>query len=125
MKIDAATFEREMSADTTLRDVVRRFQDGLFNQAAQIAACNRFHVLEQRLCRWLLAVHDRAGSSELALTHETISNVLGVRRAGVTVAIGALQRAGAISSGRGHITIRDRASLEAGSCGCYAALCEG
>ncbi|HEY9742825.1 MAG TPA: helix-turn-helix domain-containing protein, partial [Coleofasciculaceae cyanobacterium] len=88
----------------------------------QNAACNRLHHLEERLARWLLLVCDRVGSNELQLTHEFISEMLGVRRAGVTDAANSLQQAGLIRYHRGRITILNRQELEAASCSCYGII---
>jgi CheY-like chemotaxis protein len=119
LRMEITVFERELAVVASLGSAIRKCLDELFNQAARVAACNRFHTLEQRLCRWLLSLHDRAESDELSMTHETISHALGVRRAGVTVALGELQRSHAISSARGRITILDREMLERCSCRCY------
>ena len=85
----------------------------------QTAACNRHHVLEQQLCRWLLNTLDRSASRELTLTQEQVANMLGVRREGVTESARKLQKAGLISYRRGHITVLDRAGLERHACECY------
>jgi DNA-binding transcriptional MocR family regulator len=86
---------------------------------AQTAVCNRHHCLDQRLCRWLLLAQDRLPGNQLVITQEFLSHLLGVRREGVTQAAGRLQRAGLIRHRRGHVTILDRAGLEAGACECY------
>jgi hypothetical protein len=86
---------------------------------AQTAVCNRHHTVEQQLCRWLLLTLDRLGEGELTMTQELISNMLGVRREGVTEAAGRLQARGRISYRRGHITVLDRAGLELDVCECY------
>jgi CRP-like cAMP-binding protein len=78
--------------------------------------------VDQQLCRWLLLSLDRLPSNELTMTHELIANMLGVRREGVTAAVGKLQALGVISHSRGHITVLDRAALERLSCECYAAI---
>jgi CRP-like cAMP-binding protein len=82
-------------------------------------ACNRLHTLDERCARWLLMTHDRVEGDRFELTHEFLSLMLGVRRAGVSVAMGTLQAAGIIVYARGRITILDRARLEEASCGCY------
>jgi CRP-like cAMP-binding protein len=84
--------------------------------------CNRLHMVEQRLCRWLLLCHDRVRTNELQLTQELISNMLGGRRESVTMAAGRLQDAGVIRYSRGHITILDRKGLEACACECYSTV---
>jgi len=89
---------------------------------SQTAVCNRHHSVEQQLCRWLLLTLDRLSTNELKITQELISNMLGVRREGVTVAAGNLQKKGYISYRRGHITVVDRGGLEDDVCECYAVV---
>src|SRR6266853_4279121 len=96
-----------------------RYMQALITQISQTAVCNRLHSVEQRLCRWLLMTHDRTQSDELQMTQEFISNMLGVRREGVTHAAQGLQEKGLISYVRGHIKILDRSQLEARVCECY------
>jgi CRP-like cAMP-binding protein len=96
-----------------------RYTQALITQMAQTAACNRHHSVDQQLCRWLLLSLDRLPSHELSMTQEMIANMLGVRREGVTESAGRLQDAGLIRYRRGHITVLDRAGLEARSCECY------
>jgi hypothetical protein len=91
-----------------------------FELASQSAACNRMHVTEERCSRWLLMSHDRVGRDEFNLTQGFLSQMLGVRRPGVTVAIGVLEKAGLIAHERGLIRILDRTGLEAAACECYA-----
>ena len=86
---------------------------------AQLAVCNRHHTIEERLARWLLTVQDLTQSQVLPLTHEFISNMLGVRRSGVTIAAGILQKAGLIRYSRGQITVLDREALVDTACECY------
>ncbi|HEX5804300.1 MAG TPA: Crp/Fnr family transcriptional regulator [Azospira sp.] len=99
-----------------------RYTQALLTQMAQTAVCNRHHSLDQQLCRWLLLSLDRLPASELVMTQELIANMLGVRREGVTEAAGNLQKAGLITYQRGHITVLDRAGLEARTCECYAVV---
>jgi CRP-like cAMP-binding protein len=94
----------------------------LMKQVAQTAACNGRHTAEKRLARWLLMCHDRAEADELALTQDFISDMLGLRRAGISSAAIGLQQEGFIRYSRGHITILKRAGLEAFACECYAAV---
>ena len=96
-----------------LQYLLLRYTRALLTQIAQTAVCNRLHMVEQRLCRWLLLCHDRVRTNELQLTQELISNMLGGRRESVTLAAGRLQDAGVIRYSRGHITILDRKGLEA------------
>lgn len=99
-----------------------RYTQALITQMAQTAACNRHHSLDQQLCRWLLLSMDRLQGNELVMTQELISNMLGVRREGVTESALKLQKAKLIRYSRGHITVLDRAGLERQSCECYAVV---
>ncbi|MDH5255072.1 MAG: Crp/Fnr family transcriptional regulator [Gammaproteobacteria bacterium] len=99
-----------------------RYTQALMTQVTQTAACNRHHSVEQRLCRWLLLAVDRSSGRDLVMTHELVAGMLGVRREGVTEAAGRLQQAGCISYRRGHISVLDRAALEARACECYAVV---
>ena len=99
-----------------------RYTQALITQMAQTAVCNRHHSLDQQLCRWLLLSLDRLEGSELVMTQELISNMLGVRREGVTEAAVKLQKAGLIRYARGHITVLDRPRLEERTCECYAVV---
>jgi hypothetical protein len=99
--------------------VLLRYTDALISQISVTAACNRWHTLEKRLCRWLLLIHDRAASDDFVMTQEFIANMLGGRRETVTVAAGHLQEAGLIHYTRGHLKIIDRPGLENSVCECY------
>jgi CRP-like cAMP-binding protein len=103
-----------------LRDLLLRYTHTLFTQVAQTAACNRLHSIEQRLARWLLLTQDRVESDEFVLTQDFLSRMLGVRRAGVSVAANTLKQAGLIDYRRGSIVVMDRKGLEKYSCECYA-----
>jgi CRP-like cAMP-binding protein len=102
-----------------LHDLLLRYLHVLVIQLSQAGVCNRFHNVEQRLCRWLLMAHDRAKSGDLRFTQEFLSQMLGVQRDGISMAAGTLQKAGLIRYSRGHITILDRKGLEAATCECY------
>lgn len=112
--------KKEFDRHGDLMDTVLRYTQSLITQMSQTAVCNRYHSIEQRLCRWLLVFLDRTEGNELLITQELIANMLGVRREGVTEAAGRLQRMGVIEYQRGHIRILDRARLEAFSCECYS-----
>jgi len=105
-----------------LRSLLLRYIQMVATQVFQIAACNRFHSIEQQLCRWLLATLDRLPANELVMTQELVATALGVRREGITEAAGNLQRAGVISYRRGHISVVERGGLEARACECYAVV---
>jgi CRP-like cAMP-binding protein len=118
-RMKASVFWTEMERSPSLRIKALRYAHAFFNQVAQSAACAHFHPLEARCCRWLLMTHDRMHADEFPLTQEFLAMMLGVRRAGVTVAAGALQRAGLIRYARGRVTILDHAALVKQSCECY------
>jgi CRP-like cAMP-binding protein len=105
--------------NAALRQAMLRFSQAQYCLVAQTAACNGRHQLEQRLARWILMVHDRIKDDHVLMTHEFMAMMLGVRRPGVTMAIGTLKRAGLIRHGNGHVDVIDRTGLEQASCECY------
>ena len=119
LRMKAALFTSELARSASMRSVMLRYAHAFFNQVAQSAACNRFHSLDQRCCRWLLMTHDRTHSDQFLLTQEFLAMMLGVQRTGVSAAASALQKAGLIHYRRGNITILDRRGLERRSCECY------
>jgi CRP-like cAMP-binding protein len=114
---------RDMKAEFTLggafQKMLLRYTQALIAQISQTAVCNRLHSVEQQLCRWLLLSHDRLDSDKLIMTHDLISNMLGVRREGVTLAAQKLVARKLIKSVRGTMTIIDRPGLENAVCECY------
>ena len=120
-RMRAETLKDEF-ANPSVMHLLLRFTQALITQMAQTAVCNRHHLLDQQLCRWLLLSHDRLQGDELVMTQELIANMLGVRREGVTAAAHKLQQAGVIDYARGHIRLLDRARLEQRSCECYAVV---
>ncbi len=121
-RIAPEVLQEEFRRGGPLQDVLLRYTQVLIAQTGQIAVCNRYHTVEQQLCRWLLLSLDRLPSNELIMTQELIANMLGVRREGITVAASKLQSAGLIRYKRGHITVTDRPALERRVCECYAAV---
>jgi len=120
MRMKAAPFLKKLRQSHALQRELHRYTYTLMAQITQTAACNRFHVVEARLARWLLMTHDRMQSSPFRLTQEFLAQMLGVRRVGVTRAARTLQQNGLISYSRGNITILDRVGLQAAACSCYA-----
>jgi CRP-like cAMP-binding protein len=119
MRMEAAAFREEIARSKPLQKVLFRYQHALTGQIAQSAVCNQFHSGEARLARYLLMTADCARSREIRLTHAFLAHMLGVRRAGITLAASALQERGLITYRRGKITILDRKRLSAASCECY------
>jgi CRP-like cAMP-binding protein len=122
LRVKSKALLGEFSKGGDFQMLVLRYTQALLTQVSQTAVCNRLHSVEQRLCRWLLMTHDRTHSDELQMTQEFISNMLGVRREGVTHAAQGLQKLGLISYVRGHIKILDRKKLEARVCECYGVV---
>ena len=119
LRIKAEALTAESNRSRSFRDLLLRYLHAFITQISQTAACNRIHRVDERLARWLLSMQDRMASDELHLTQELIAEMLGVRRAGVSVAATRLQEKGLITYKRGHIQILDRQGLEAASCECY------
>jgi CRP-like cAMP-binding protein len=121
-RMDAATFRNLLPELPTLNNLLHRVSCVLFTLTAQNSGCNRKHSIEQRCCRWMLMVADRLERNSFDLTHDFIAQMLGVRRASVTEALGALEKDGIVRTTRGRITITDRAGLEARACECYGII---
>lgn len=122
LRMRAKDLQNQVTHGTSLYDVLHRYTQALFNFISQSALCNRVHSIEQRCCRWLLLTRDRVGTDEFPLTHEFLSQMLGVRRAGVSEVASRLQNAGFISYRYGKMMVLDRAGLEATSCECYGMI---
>ncbi len=118
-RCDAETLRQLARQLPGLEQRLHRFGHRLAMQTTQIAACNRLHEVEERLARWILMTHDRIGSDNLPLTQEFLAQMLGTRRASVTVAAGILQKKGMISYTRGSVKISNRRKLEEAACDCY------
>ena len=121
-RLKASAIKDEFSHSVPVMHLLLRYTQALITQMGQTAVCNRHHTLDQQLCRWLLMSLDRRQGNQLTMTQEFISNLLGVRREGVTEAALKLQRAGLIRYSRGHIEVLDRTALEQRSCECYAVV---
>ena len=121
-RLPGALLKKEFGRSGALQVLLLRYTQALLTQMAQTAVCNRHHSVEQQLCRWLLLSLDRLTSNTINMTQELISNMLGVRREGVTEAAGKLQSRGLIRYSRGRITIVDRHKLEEVCCECYGVV---
>ena len=122
LRMDAQAFREELERIPALRTLLLRYALVHHGQVARTAACNGRHHIDQRLARWLLMAHDRAEGDEFPMTHEFLSMMLGVRRAGVTVSAGSLSKAGFIRYERGRMAITDRPGLESVACECYGVV---
>ena len=121
-RMRASVLKHEFSTCIPVLHLLLRYTQALITQMSQTAVCNRHHSLDQQLCRWLLLSLDRLPGKELVMTQELISNMLGVRREGVTEAAMKLQKAGVIDYSRGRIKVLDRPALEERTCECYAVV---
>ena len=122
IRMKASAFLEEFRRGGSFQRLLLRYIQALLTQVSQKAVCNGLHSIEQRLACWLLMTHDRVGSEKLQLTQEFISNLLGVRREGVSLTTVSLRNKGAIVCNRGFITILDRVELEATACECYRVI---
>jgi len=122
LRLPRQAIMREFERAGPVTHLLLRYTQALMTQVAQTAVCNRYHSIDQQVCRWLLLNLDRQQGNDLLMTQELIGNMLGVRREGVTRAEQSLQKAGLIRCSRGHITVLDRAGLAARACECYAVV---
>jgi hypothetical protein len=118
-RLPRARVKAEFNRHGQLLLLMLRYTQALITQVAQTAVCNRLHTIDQQVCRWLLLSMDRLSHNRLTMTQEFISNMLGVRREGITQAALKLQQLGVISYARGLIKVLDRPKLETLSCECY------
>ena len=118
-RLRAELMREEFERGGAVMDLLLRYTQAFMAQMAQNTICNRYHKIEQHLCRWLLQNLDRSGGTELAVTHSMLAAILGVRREGISEAAARLQLVGGISYRRGHVTVLDRDILEALACDCY------
>lgn len=122
LRMTAAQFLRASNENPALLHTIKLYLYVQIAQLSQMAICTHFHIIEERLARWLLMTHDRAHSDNFHLTHEFMASMLGVRRSAITIAAGILQNKSIIGYTRGEITVLDRPSLEAASCECYSKI---
>lgn len=122
LRMKVQVFRREVAEGGPLASLLLRYTQALLRHSERLTACNTWHTIEQRLCRWLLVTHDRVQADQLEITQEFLSQMLGAHRQSVTLAASALQRANLIRYSRGTLRILDRSGLEAASCECYRAI---
>lgn len=122
LRVSASDLQRVIDSDTGIRQQLLNYVHALLAQNAQTTLCNARHELEERLCRWLLLASDRLDDSLVPLTHDMLSMILGVRRAGVTAALAHLEDLGAIKKARGAIEVIDRQTIERRTCECYSLI---
>ena len=122
LRVSAEVLKQEFARGGAMQRLLLAYASARIAQLSQKAVCNVRHTVVERLCSWLLMIHDRAGDDRLPLTHEQIANRLGTRRAGISEAAGAIRERGIISNGRGHVRIVDRQALEFAACECYRTL---
>lgn len=120
LRMRAQMLKQECLHDSALHNLLLRYTQSLMTQMAQTEVCNRYHSIDQQLCRWLLLSLDRLPGNRLLMTHNLISGVLGCRRSGVSEAAAKLQRLGLIRYSWGHIEVCNRAALEERVCECYS-----
>jgi CRP-like cAMP-binding protein len=116
--------QTEFQNSEHVRDLFVSYSETLLSQVQQTAACNAMHTTEERMCRWLLMMHDRADGETLQYTHEFLSHILGANRKSITLAAQSMQDAGLISYHRGTMQVLDRAGMEEASCECYGIVKE-
>jgi CRP-like cAMP-binding protein len=124
LSIPVATLRKQLVSSPALNALLLHFSQALLFQAFQTAACNGRHTVQQRLIRWLLMARDRSDGDIVPLSHDFLAMMLGVRRPGITVALGALKKAGLIRYSHGKIAILDHAGLKAACCECYGQVQE-
>jgi len=123
-RVSLAALRDLVAADEMARTLLLGYVAAHVEQVAQNALCNGIHTIEQRLAKWLLIMRDRVGSDTLHLTHEFLAQMLGIRRSGVTVAVGALTDHGLIAHGRNRIVLQKPSAIKSRSCDCYTAIAE-
>jgi CRP-like cAMP-binding protein len=122
LRMPVVAFRHSLQRSPALQQGLQRYTEALMAQVSQTAACNRFHLTEERLARWLLMSSDRLALETFHMTHEFLGHMLGVRRVGVTEAAQSLQKRSLIRYHRGEVHIIDRQGLEAAACNCYAMI---
>jgi CRP-like cAMP-binding protein len=121
-RMKATALQQQFTSSDGLRRLLLLYMQALLVQVAQTAICNRYHSVSEQLCRWLLLETGRMASNEVQVSHQLIAEMLGVRREGISAAVGKLQDAGVIHTGRRSITVSDREGLQTHACACYSVV---
>lgn len=121
-RASAEALQSEFSCSERVRDLFIRYSEALFAQVQQTVACHAHHAVKQRMCRWLLMMHDRSDGQDLPCTHEFMADLLGINRKSVTLAARIVQNEGLIAYRRGRMQVVDRSGLEKAACECYTAV---
>ncbi|WP_213777845.1 Crp/Fnr family transcriptional regulator [Caballeronia sp. dw_276] len=121
-RMKAAALQQQFTSSDGLRRLLLLYMQALLVQVAQTAICNRYHSVCEQVCRWLLLETDRMPGNEVQVSHQLIAEMLGVRREGISAAVGKLQDAGVIYTSRKSITVNDREGLQAHACACYGVV---
>lgn len=121
-RLDVAAFHEVLPQAPALDRLLHRYAAVLFTLASQNSACNRKHSIEGRCARWLLTASERLDSASIELTHDSVAQMLGVRRASVTEALGSLEKRNFIRAARGRLTVIDRGGLESVACACHGII---
>ena len=124
LRIPIKVLQVEFEHSAHIRNLFGSYSETLLAQIQQTVACNSMHSTQERICRWLLMMHDRADAEDLVYTHEFLAAMMGVNRKSVTLAAQALQTAGLIDYRRGKMQVLDRPGLEKASCECYRVIKE-
>lgn len=124
LRIPGGVLQDALHTSRSLREQLLRYTSVHFAQLAQTAVCHRFHSLEQRLCRWLLSMHDRVRGNEILLTHEGLAQLIGGRRPTINMITNGLKKAGIVESRRGSLVILDRTAMERLACECYRIIAQ-
>jgi CRP-like cAMP-binding protein len=122
IRCEIGYLQDEFEKSKDLQNLLVSYSETLLSQVMQTVACNSLHSVEERLCRWLLMMHDRAEGEVLTYTHEFLAHIMGANRTSITLAAQSLKNQGLISYRRGMMQVRDREGLEAASCECYAVV---
>lgn len=122
LRMKSQIFRQEVNRAGALSNRLLRYTQALLRQTERLTACNTWHTVEQRLCRWLLVAHDRVQTDQFEITQQFLSRMLATHRQSVTLAASHLQQAGLIRYSRGKLKILNRQGLEAAACECYRAV---